>query len=348
MRLGCLTVIISALLVLLISCVKDAPEVKKSDVKAPIVDEAIVEEVEQEEVIPEETKSFNDYSIDLIKKYSSTLEVLSQQEKIVVFLDALSSGDVELVDYLLYGYGHDDIKDIKMTYEILSVEYAGKYDNCNAKALLNITESSSSAFPEGEQVYNITARYVADPCYITITKEGFDISNNVPKEKDEKLSDALLFGDRYLDFCFHVTKENPDYNAIAELIRFELYEKLIVPNGGFTLSELRDYIKARFGGDDESYPELEELFAPFFDEKLEKYAYTFGQCSDMSARRVSKVVKTEKGYNVTHECFSDMSFLQKCKELTLVFEENENSHIMRLERIEENIITDLPMQSYSP
>lgn len=348
MRLGCLTVIISALLVLLISCVKDAPEVKESDVKAPIVDEAIVEEVEQEEVIPEETKSFNDYSIDLIKKYSSTLEVLSQQEKIVVFLDALSSGDVELVDYLLYGYGHDDIKDIKMTYEILSVEEAGEYDNCNAQVLLSIEESSSSAFPEGEHIYNITSRYVADPCYITITKEGFDISDNIPKEKDEKLSDALLFGDRYLDFCFHVTKEKPDYNAIAELIRFELYEKLIVPNGGFTLSELRDYIKARFGGDDESYLEIEEEFAPYFNEEMGKYAYTYGQCGNMQARRVSEVVKTEKGYNVTYECFSDMSYLQKCRELTLVFEENENSDIMRLERIDKNIITNVPMQSYSP
>ncbi len=350
MRFRCLTFILLTLLVLFVSCTKDTPDFEETDVKEPpIQGEEINEEIN--EIADEELdkiKAFQDYMWSVRQKYNNITEEMNHEEKIIDFLDALSSGNIELVDHYLYGWGHDDFKDIKMTYEILSIGDTDKYDQCEADVLLNITESNSPAFPEGEHVYKIISRYMPDPCYITITKADKNISDNVPEEKDEKLSDALLFGDRYLDFCFRVTKEKPNYNSIKELMELDLYERFIVPNGGFTLEEFRAHMKARFGGSDESYPEIEEMFSKAYDEVSGKYVYSYGQCGDLQARRISNVEKTDNGYNITYECFSDMSYLQKCMEMTLVFEENKNSDIMRLERIERNVIIDVPMKTYSP
>lgn len=349
MRFGCLTLVLLVLSLILISCTKEVPDFKEIDVqKPPVIEELHQNENEIPDEALEKARDFTDYIRDIYQKYGSTTEALSQKEKITSFLDALSSGNTELVDYYLNGWGHENFKDVEMTYEIISVDSVGEYDDCNATVLFNITNSTSPAFPEGEHTYNITSRYVPDPCYITLRKSDEDLTDNIPEEKDEKLSDALIFGDRYLDFCFNVTKESPNYYFIKELMKLDLYEKFILPNGGFTLEELREHMKDRFGGDDESYPEIEEMFAPAYNEESGKYVYSYGQCGEVQARKVSKVEKTDKGYRITYECFSDMSYLQKCMELTLVFEENENSDIMRLERIDRNIIIGVPMQTYSP
>lgn len=350
MRFRCLTFILLTLLLLFVSCTKDTPDFKEVDVKEPPVQsEEIIEEksdVSNEEL--DKIKAFQEYMWSVNQKYNNITEEMNYEEKITDFLDALSSGNIELVDHYLYGWGHDDFKNIKMTYEIISIGEPAKYDQCEASVLLNITESNSPAFPEGEHVYKIISRYLPDPCYITITKADRDISDNIPEERDAKLQDAILFGDRYLDFCFRVTKKSPDYTAIKELMAFDLYEKFIVKNGGFTLEEFRAHMKARFGGNDESFPEIEEMFSKAYNEESGRYEYSYGQCGDLQARRISKVEKSEKGYNITYECFSDMSYLQKCMEMTLVFEENKNSDIMRLERIERNVIIDVPMKTYSP
>ena len=50
-------------------------------------------------------------------------------------------------------------------------------------------------------------------------------------------------------------------------MKLELYEKFIVPNSGFTLEELRGYMNTRFAAEDESYPLIEEMFAPYYDEE---------------------------------------------------------------------------------
>lgn len=330
----------------LISCSKET-DFKEYEVIEPTVTPNEI----QQEIIQNNWREPEKYKEELGKlnhKYDDCVFPKSPEERLTLFLDSLCSGNIELVDVLTNGWGHEEYKDVQMEYEILSKDVSEPYGECTASVLINVTESNCDTFPVGEHTYTLTSRYLPDTSFIFMVRDGNDLSDNIPETTDEKFHDARLFGDRYLDFCFYPDLGTPDYDKLFSLMELDLYEKFMVKYDGFTIEELRQHMKERFGGNEESYPELEERFASRYNEEVGKYQYPYGQCKTTYAKRISEVEKTENGYKITYEYFSDMSYLQKCMEITLTFEANGYNDVMMLTAIERNIVTDVPIKTYNP
>ncbi len=341
------TVLLAFLLMLLLVSCKEEPdfrEVQVSDdvaLSQTVTPNELDKETDFKAILPLYRNSLGQSQ----EKYDDMIWQMSVENRLIHFLDALVYQNVELVNVYTNGWGHD-YSGVAMTYELGETE-AAEWDGCKAVVKIKVTKSDNATFPVGEHEYEITSNYMPDPAFISIKKVGQELNDNLPESDDPKLKDALVFSDRYLDWCMYETKDAPDIDKLFELIKLDVYENLVIRLDGFTLADFEKYMLDRFGAEQGSYPEITEKLQRYYDVEKEKYVYSYGQCATTYACRITGVDKTDKGYNINYEFYSDMAYLQKCMDVTLVFEENENTDIMRLVNVERNAIINVPRASYN-
>ncbi len=341
------TILLTFLLMLLLVSCKEESSLK--EVQAP--EDSVISETVTPGELPEETDFkailplYRSALEENLNKHDSAVWDMTVEERLVGFLDALVYQNMDLVNVYTNGWGHD-YNGVAMTYELGEIEKA-EWDGCRAVVKIKVTESDNPTFPVGEHEYEVTSNYIPDPAFIKIKRVGAELTDNVPKSDDPKLMDVLVFSDRYLDWCIYETKDNPDINNIFELIKLDVYEKLVIKLDGFTLEDFEKYMMNRFGAEQGSYPEITEKLQSYYDAEKGKYIYSYGQCATTYACRITGVDKTDKGYNIYYEFYSDMAYLQKCMDVTLTFEENENTDIMRLVNVERNATINVPRASYN-
>lgn len=348
------TLLIILASLLLVSC-KAEPSDTVDEKPSDTVSETVTQPEETETVTPNELPEEIDLKAMLplyrsaleenLNKHDSAIWDMTVEERLAGFLDALVYQNVELVDVYTNGWGHD-YSGVSMTYELGEIEEA-EWDGCKAIAKIKVSTSNNPTFPVGEHEYEVTANYLPDPAFIQIRKAGADLEDNLPESNDPKLRDALVFSDRYLDWCLYETKESYDAEKIFEIIKLDAYEQLVIKLDGFTLEEFEAYMTERFGAEPGSYPEITEGMQAYYNEEKGRYVYSYGQCATTYACRVSGVDKTENGYKIHYEFYSDMAYLQKCMDVTLTFEENEGIDLMRIADVERIATINVPRASYN-
>lgn len=278
-------------------------------------------------------------------KHAEEIEALSYSDRLIHFLDALCNGDTELVDVYLCGWGHEDYHNVKMTYNVLETAETnnplGSYA-FNAKVLFNVTESTSPTFPVGEHVYDLHVWNFPDPCYVSMEAEGpdkyfFD---------EPKIEDALSFSKNYWIYCGAWTPEEQQLEKRGHLIKHSLLQTKT--SAEVTHEELREHLKQRLGLRLENCPEIEEYFAPLFNEEKGTYLLECSHGSASALYDIHDVVKTDKGCRIVWSLFSDFSCLEETARIIFTYEENENSDVMKLISVEKNHVKPLPVFSYAP
>lgn len=385
MRLGCLTFIILVTGLLLISCAKEIPDFKETDIKTPVIDETIGEENEEiTEEVPFEEKF--EYKITK-REWMKIRNSLSHKEKAQEFMSAIHLGDREILEIYMQGDTIDELLKIKADFVITGektfVEYFDEdlrdmvavenddteghekykdehpFDCYLGEILMTVSESESDIFPVG--VYEYTIK-ITDSGTIFVDYFG-------PRDRYEifegsmipPITDTAHFKNhRFLRdfFSCNTTTYDKSIDPVTNLgnvlhiavhALMSLEEDFVFET---TLDEFKEYIRLRFGYTDEGTLEKfadtlsKKWYATLNDDG--SYSVSCGHGSAALMYDLTRIKTDGVFHTYFYTFYADSAHTVPVKEVHFTFEENKDSDIMTLRLIKEATLNDLNQALISP
>ncbi len=288
-----------------------------------------------------------------------SIMLLSQEQMAWEFLSALCIGNIKMINQYLGGGGHDEYKNVSMD-AVIEGEYEidDQYTGYAVKVKLNVHESECDTFPVGEHDYLLTFHNCIEASWVKYfgpvedyIKTKFEI-----EEFDKKTQDAINFAQAFTDFHLNLTE-----SASKEILFPEKFDddfRHIVNHtiGGYAtrdeivedcLGVLTKYLYLSFGYNVHDHPEILiyfEYYSEIDDEIYYELSCVHGGA--VYCGTLEKVEKTAAGCNITIALYTDYAYVEKAKEITFVFEKNDNSNIMRLTDVLCKMLSEVKVPFY--
>lgn len=283
---------------------------------------------------------------------------LSPEKQAEEFISALCLGDSEIVEIYIGG-AIDRFDTVKMDAYIKNAEIAQNDEVALCATVgVKVYESESPAFPIGEHEYVL---HILESPYLNVvsffgTAETLVKNLSVPTNEisdDEKVNDAFGFVERNA-IKLGFINDIPDVRKHNEESIFHLAQHtcLTLVSYGYELLEydvFLKYLSDRFGIDNvNDYPVIKKEIKERKTEVEGKTYYNMscGHGAMSTVHQFEKYEKEGNEYKISFIFYSDYASISPAKRIIYLFEEIENSDILRFVGIETEKISEENIASY--
>lgn len=385
MRFGCLNLVLLVLVLLLISCAKEIPDFKETDVKPPVIDKVTGEEEKEEK---EEIQFTEEFEYNVTSSSIEEADRLSHKDKAKEFMSAIHLGDREVLEIYMQGDTIDELLKIKADFIITGeknfVEYYDEslrnmvavenddkeghekykdktpFDCYLAEILMSVSESESDVFPIG--VYEYTIK-ITDSGTIFVDyfgpTERYEIFEG--SEIPEKSHIALFANYKFIENFLRYNWTASDSELLDPIANFDsllhiTVHTLMAQNEDFifttTLDGFKEYISLRFGYTDEATLDkfANTLLKKSYIAQNDDGSYS-GSCAHGYSTLMYDLTNIRRIDNLhvySYTFYADSGHTIPVKEMQFTFEENKDSDVMTLRNIKTAKLNNLNIALISP